>query len=125
MLTRSPTCAWASPAMPSIGETILVKLRFRLLSSLRLSILELAFGGRDSCFGGADLSFRVGQLRSRCFNACSLRINLCFRSHVCLQSVVEILLRNGFLLSERTVFLHIEICLDLICLCLSELRLCL
>ena len=27
VLTRSPTCAWAIPAMPSIGETTRVKLR--------------------------------------------------------------------------------------------------
>src|SRR6185369_11876904 len=90
-----------------------------------LRVLELTCSGRDSCFRGVDLCFRVSNLCACRLDAGPLRIDLRFRGVVRLKSVVEILLSNCLLLGEWPVFFHVEICLDMICLCLFELCLCL
>jgi hypothetical protein len=65
----------------------------------------------------------VGQLCPRSFHARFLRIDLRLRSSIGLQSVVEILLCDGFLLGQRLVLFHVKLGFNLIRLCLGQTRL--
>src|SRR5580704_16820176 len=112
VFTRSPTCACAIPAMPSIGETMRVNPR-------------LMPGRFDSGFADLNLSLR----RS---NGCFCGQRLVFVGKVRLICVIEVLFADRIDRCQRSVLVYIELTLHLVrmgcgelCLILSQLRLCL
>src|SRR6185369_2700971 len=87
----------------------------------RFGILELSLGSCDSGLGIADQRFLMGHLSSCRFYSCPCDINLCLRNGIRLHCIVVFLLRHCFLIKKWTIFINVELRLDLICFRLRQL----
>ncbi len=89
----------------------------------RFSVFNLSFCSINRGLGRPNLSGRRAELRACCLDSSLGRFDLRPGNNVTLHRVVQILLRDCLLLSERRILVHVELSLDLIRLRLRELRL--